>query len=230
MRCLVWDFDNTLAYRPGMWSQCLAELANEVLPGAGFTREQFVPHLASGFPWHTPEVGHPELSSSDAWWLGLHPLFARALEAGAGIDPQQAAVAAHQVRSKYLVPEAWRVYPDVEPAIAALSAAGWSHIILSNHVPELPQLVSQLGLAVHFFQVLTSAALGYEKPHPAAFAAAVSAVPVGTRLVMVGDSFAADYKGAIAAGLKAVLVRGSHPDCEVSLPDLHALVVHLHDA
>jgi putative hydrolase of the HAD superfamily len=230
VRFIVWDFDNTLAHRPGMWSQCLADLANEVAPNRPCTREQIIPHLASGFPWHTPEVAHPDLSSSDSWWSSLNPVFTKALVAGAGIEPELAASTAARVRDRYLDSRAWHVFQDVEPSLAALSAAGWTHMILSNHVPELPSLVEKLGIATHFRSVLTSAAIGYEKPHALAFRAAVSAAPLGSRLVMVGDSYLADYQGALSAGLEAVLVRGSHPGCQRSLPDLKSLVGYFDDA
>jgi putative hydrolase of the HAD superfamily len=230
VRYLIWDFDNTLAIRPGMWSQCLADLANEMVPGACFSRQQFAPHLAVGFPWHAPEVAHPELSDPEEWWSNLYPVLASALAAGANMEPMRATAAISRIRDKYLTPETWHVYPDAEPALTTLTALGWSHIVLSNHVPELPQLISRLGLATHFRHILTSAALGYEKPHPAAFGAAVKFMPSGARVVMVGDSFVADYQGAKAAGLEAVLVRNTHPECHLALPDLHALVTHLDDA
>jgi putative hydrolase of the HAD superfamily len=213
-----------------MWSQCLADVANEAAPGATFTRERFVPHLASGFPWHTPEAAHPDLSSPEAWWSALSPVLQQALVHGAGMSPLRAAQVAPQVRSRYLAPDAWCVYDDVQPTLIELSKTGWNHMILSNHVPELPSLVASLGLAHHFRLVLSSATLGYEKPHPSAFAAAIAAAPAGSRLVMVGDSFVADYKGAMSAGIQAVLVRSSHPECQHQLPDLNSLPMHLNDA
>lgn len=230
VRYLIWDFDNTLAHRPGLWSQCLADLANSVVPNAGLTRDHFVPHLSTGFPWHAPEVAHPHLCDSEAWWKHINLVLANALVSVAGIESSVAAKAVLHFRARYIAPDSWVVYPDVLPALAALTARGWRHIILSNHVPELPTLVAALGLGGYFERVLTSAALGYEKPNAMAFALVVAALPVGSRAVMVGDSFVADYQGAQAAGLDAVLVRTSNPNCEVSVPDLHALVARLNNA
>ncbi|WP_164931926.1 HAD-IA family hydrolase [Janthinobacterium sp. 17J80-10] len=227
MPYLLWDFDNTLAYRPGLWSQCLADLANAELPGLNLKREHLVPHLSSGFPWHTPDLEHHHLSTSDAWWRNLHPVLAASLVAGAGIDASLAFELAERVRAEYVNPGQWVVFADTEPTLTALSSSGWQHIVLSNHVPELPQLIAALGLERHFARILTSAALGYEKPHPLAFKAAVSGIPHREQVIMVGDSFVADYQGARAAGLDAVLVRNAHPDCKTALPDLHALVRHL---
>ena len=228
-RYLVWDFDNTLAHRPGHWSQCLADLACEAQPKTVFHREQFVPHLRSGFPWHKPERGHPELAHPDAWWAHLAPVLERALILGASMEASLATSIARQVRLRYTAPEYWVVYPDVNPSLSALTRRGWRHLLLSNHVPELPQLVKELGLDEHFDAVYTSATLGFEKPHPLAFAAVNSALPANGRAVMVGDSFVADYQGALAAGFDAMLVRNTHPQCKYCFPDLLALLEYLKD-
>lgn len=50
----------------------------------------------------------------------------------------------------FLDPVAWVVYDDTEQALAELSDHGWRHVIVSNHMPELPRLVTDLGLADHF--------------------------------------------------------------------------------
>jgi putative hydrolase of the HAD superfamily len=175
----------------------------------------------------TPEREHHHLSDPDAWWSSLFPIFAAAIEAVAGVDPRSASEIAIKVRAEYLDPKNWAMFPDTEPTLVALTARGWRHIILSNHVPELPQLINSLGLGHHFESVITSATLGYEKPHPLAFKAAIDAIPSGTRIIMIGDSFKADYGGARAVGLDAILVRGSHPDCDTAFPDLNTLLDHL---
>ncbi|HEV2702031.1 MAG TPA: HAD-IA family hydrolase [Steroidobacteraceae bacterium] len=226
-RCLLWDFDNTLAHRPGLWSQCLADSVNSAMPEARVTREQFAPHLHSGFPWHTPEREHHHLSNPDAWWASMHPVFERAIAAGAGLSASAASEIATQVRGVYLTPTEWVVFPDTKPALIALSGHGWRHVILSNHVPELPQLTQALGLAEYFDFIITSGTLGYEKPHPLAFKAAIDRIPPSHRTIMIGDSFLMDYKGARASGLDSILVRGSHPECDTSFPDLHAVVDYL---
>jgi putative hydrolase of the HAD superfamily len=88
-----------------------------------------------------------------------------------------------------------------------LRAHGWRHVLLSNHVPELPQLVDRLGLGELFDEVLTSAATGYEKPHPEMFALGLRAAGAHERAWMVGDNYDADVVGAESAGIPAVLVR-----------------------
>jgi putative hydrolase of the HAD superfamily len=83
-----------------------------------------------------------------------------------------------------------------------------SNAILSNHVPELPELVGALGIAPYVDAVFTSALTGFEKPHPEAFRYALRAFGDPQHVWMVGDSPTADVQGAEALGLRAILVRG----------------------
>lgn len=138
------------------------------------------------------------------WWASLAPLLTGAC-VGAGVCEADARRAAAALRAVYLDPAAWSVYDDVAPALALLD--GYRHVIVSNHVPELPSLVAALGLRVD--AVVTSAAVGWEKPNPAIYRAglAVAEAEPGEAW-MVGDNPVADVAGAEAAGLRAVLVRG----------------------
>lgn len=215
-RYLIWDFDGTLACREGGWSGALAAVAGQAV-SAGAVR----PFLQSGFPWHAPECAHPGLSP-DEWWEELLPLFARALR-GAGLPGGQARELACGVREEYLRLAAWQRYDDVLPAFNQLTDRGWRHILLSNHVPELPQLLEHLGLSGRFATVFNSADTGYEKPNPHAFRNVLNWILRGRRtgslseaatLVetwVIGDSLSADVIGAQEAGLRSILVRRREP-------------------
>jgi putative hydrolase of the HAD superfamily len=211
MRVALWDFDGTLAERPGLWSQCLADLANARTGEARHGREDFVRHLQVGFPWHSPQQPHLDIRTASEWWALLHPTIASAFMAGGGFKSTEAEILAYEVRAEYTNPLRWRVFPDVETTLTGLTKQGWQHVMLSNHVPELPQLVEALGLAKHFAAIHTSAMSGYEKPHPKAF---LNALPVGTEArdaVMVGDNEVADVEGAAAVGIRGFLVRKPSP-------------------
>jgi putative hydrolase of the HAD superfamily len=223
---IVWDFDGTLAERRGMWSQCLADLASERL-GRLYSREQFVPFLRSGFPWHTPEISHTHLNSAEEWWNALEPLLMSAFVGATHVDGEAARALAAQVRDRYTDAVSWTVYPDTKAALDSLSRSGWVHVLLSNHVPELPSLVAALGLAGHFSAILSSANLGYEKPRTECFAAAVSHLPNVKRVVVIGDSHSADMVGANAAGFEGILVRTRPHGPYKSFENLELLVQHL---
>jgi putative hydrolase of the HAD superfamily len=207
MKLLIWDFDGTLAFREGLWSSAVAEVARAHIPGCQVAREDFLPHLQSGFPWHSPELPHPHITSAQDWWQHLSPVIAGALVKGTGMPARQAEKLVPVVRATFVDPRHWALFDDVLPCLEALTEAGWTHVVLSNHVPELPLLIEALGLTPHMAQVFNSATLGYEKPHPESFGTVLGAFPDAARAVMVGDDYAVDVQGAEAVGLSAILVR-----------------------
>src|ERR1700689_1578067 len=96
-RVIFWDFDGTLALRPGMWRAGMVETLDEHLPGHGIDADQLRPFLQDGFPWHRPETPHPELCNADAWWSHVGTLLQAAYEC-AGLEREQAMGAADRVR------------------------------------------------------------------------------------------------------------------------------------
>jgi len=206
-RVVLWDFDETLAHRPGKWSRCLVDALDDELPGHGITVDVIRPFLRDGFPWHRHDQPHPELSEPDTWWTHVGMLIERAYT-GAGVEPSRCSALTRRVRTIYSDPtRSWQLFEDTVPALEALRAAGWRHAVLSNHVPELPALVEGLGLHGYFDAILSSASTGYEKPHPRAFAWALDVCGSPDDVVMVGDNPVADVAGAEAAGIPAILVR-----------------------
>ncbi len=218
---VLWDFDGTLATRPGHWSGCLVEVLDEHLPGHGRSRDDFRPALSSGFPWHQPDRPHPGLSSPEAWWSATESLLAGAYES-LGIVPPRSRELAHLARLRYVRPDRWRVFSDARPALERLAASGWEHAVLSNHVPELPEIVEALGLGDLMVHVFTSAATGFEKPHPDAFRTALDALGRPANVWMVGDNPDADVAGAEQLGIPAILVRSTSTSAWRSAHDLHA--------
>jgi putative hydrolase of the HAD superfamily len=201
VRAILWDFDGTLGYRDGMWSGCLVEALDEAHPGHGLSAADFRAALDDGFPWHTPDVPHPELSTADAWWEPIEALFVKAY-ADVGYGPELAPLARRRFTT-----HGWQLYDDTLPALASLREHGYRHVVLSNHVPELPEIADRLGLSGHVDAIVNSAVIGYEKPHPEAFAAGRRAAGDPEELWMVGDNPIADIDGATAAGIPALLVR-----------------------
>lgn len=62
------------------------------------------------------------------------------------------------VRTRYVDgTRGWQAFDDAAPALATVAAGAWRNVILSNHMPELPALVDQLGLADSIDAVFTSA-------------------------------------------------------------------------
>ena len=226
-KCILWDFDGTLAVRGGMWSGAILETVARFEPSVACELATIRPHMQTGFPWHTPERGHEHLATPEVWWEGLFPAFQRAFQA-AGLSSARAIALSREVRSIYLDPKGWTVFPDVVPTLVSLRTAGWSHAILSNHVPELASLTEALGLRQHFDAVFSSAAIGYEKPHETAFRRTLDELGNPPIVWMIGDSYNADIVGARRVGLPAILVRSKHDDVQyqsaslLQIPDVLA--------
>ena len=127
---------------------------------------------------------------------------------------------AHQVRPIYCNPARWRLFDDTLPALDELSARGWTHVILSNHVPELAEFVSALALDTRIAAIFNSATVGYEKPHPEIFREALAFVGNGGPTWMIGDNYVADILGAAAVGVPGVLVRQPHDRARFFCADL----------
>jgi len=230
-RLAIWDFDGTLAQRRDEtgWSTLLTEVLDAEEPGHGRLAEAFRPHLRNGFPWHTPDVPHPELCAPGAWWDSVRPLLARAY-AALGYPEARADELAAAAQRLYVDPTVgWRLFDDVVPVLTRLRGTGWTHAILSNHVPELREIVTALGLDELVSTVVCSAEIGYEKPHPCAFATLLDDADA-ERVVMVGDNVVADVLGAEALGIEAVLVRRPDPRAQRFAPDLYGVEALLGEA
>lgn len=195
--------------------------------GSNVTRDQLRPYMNAGFRWHSPQICHPPHTPADEWWAEVEPIFVRAFCEGAGLAPSQGNLLAKKIRQTFLDPSRWSLFPDSLLALESLTARGWQHILLTNHVPELPQLLHALGLDALFAAIFNSADTGIEKPHRAAFENVLSSLPAPTRVWMVGDNPVADIQGAEAAGIPAILVRRPHASVQRYAADLFALVAIL---
>ena len=215
-RAILWDFDGTLATRPGLWSSCVIEVLDLHNPGHGVSRADAARFLESGFPWHHWEKVHDQLCDPDAWWDPVLAMIANAM-LGAGVTLESVPTLAAHFRDRFLDSSRWHVYPDSAEALRLSASKGWRNVIISNHVPELPRLVADLGLGEHVHAVLTSAAHGYEKPHPVAFRLALEAAEAPTAVWMIGDNPIADIAGAAQLGIPGILTRA---------PDLDPPLVH----
>jgi putative hydrolase of the HAD superfamily len=219
-RLILWDFDGTLARREGLWSGCMHEVLDEHAPGHGIAVEQIRAAMHQGYPWSRPHEPHLDLCEPEPWWEAMEARMARALSE-VGVAAGRCAALARAARVRLTDPTiGWSVFEDTAPALAATTAAGWRNAILSNHIPELGQIVDALGLGGSLDAVFSSAVTGYEKPHPEAFRLALRTLGEPETVWMVGDNPQADVAGAEALGIPAILVAregdGRARDAEVA--------------
>lgn len=211
-RVVFWDFDGTLARRERLWAGALADALRRVDPMCSVRDAELRPHLSSGFPWHDSSVVRPA-PSADEWWGELYPVLVRACTS-AGVERPIAGRAAFGVRGEFYRLDAWALIDGAREALRMTLEAGYRNVILSNHPPELPILVEELGLGSLVEATITSAAVGAEKPNPEIFAHALRYVGVSSSegVWMVGDNPIADVEGARTVGIRALLADGDYDD------------------
>jgi putative hydrolase of the HAD superfamily len=192
-----------------MWSAALLEILHQEQPACHVRIEQLRPFLQTGFPWHHPTCPHPEIQTAGQWWNALDGIFEKAF-LGVGIQAEQAKELAKKVRLVYPNPTSWRLFEDVLPALEQLSHQGWTHLVLSNHVPELRQIIQSLQLNEQFAAVFNSAETGYEKPHKQAFGTLLNTLKEIEEIWMIGDDLKVDIAGAESLGIPGILVRRFH--------------------
>ena len=201
---IFWDFDGTLVPTP-KWSTSLVKELDILHPSHGITREQISAFLHEGFPWHTPERYHPELSSPEAWWAFLRPVLAGSV-LRAGYGNEDSCRAAELAQEYILNPETYIPYDNALKVLRYLYEKGWQHFILSNNFPELPNVVSYQSFSALITECITSGIVGYEKPNSGIFGHALDLAGHPEKVWMVGDNIKADVKGAEAVGIPAILV------------------------
>jgi len=116
-------------------------------------------------------------------------------------------------------------YPDSAPALRALRAAGFRLVVVSNWDHSLHERLDELGLAPLLDGAVASAELGAAKPDAAMFVRGLAYA--GARADdawHVGDDVAADVEGALAAGVRPVLVdRDGRADAPPGVPVIRTL-------
>lgn len=101
----------------------------------------------------------------------------------------------------FALPEAWRVYPEVVPALEALKGC-YDMLVLSNFDRRLLSILDGHGLSGYFRRVLLSSEVGASKPHPRMFQAALGVAGCEPQAcVHVGDDRKCDIEGARQAGI-----------------------------
>ena len=144
-----WDFDGTLVSRPMMWAEVALTLLERHAPDHRVSFETMADLVSAGMPWHRPDCAHPELATPAAWWDAVNRRYAE-IFAAIGHPSAATAPALDALRDDILDSSRYVVFDDVIPALERAQAAGRRNVIVSNHIPELADLVQGLDLTRHF--------------------------------------------------------------------------------
>jgi putative hydrolase of the HAD superfamily len=136
---------------------------------------------------------------------------------------------AERIYEQWAANHHFEIYEDVAPVLTALAAQGYVLGAISNSHRSLEAFTQHFKLDGLIGTTISSAEHGFMKPHRSIFEAALQRARVRARdAVMVGDSLRADIEGAIAAGMRGILLRrsGERP---ATLPTDVALISTLHE-
>jgi putative hydrolase of the HAD superfamily len=112
----------------------------------------------------------------------------------------------------FATPNAWRVFPEVIPTLAALRARGIRLGVISNWDDRLRPLLSRLHLEHYFEMICCSCEVGFTKPAPEIFSHALGQLKLPAEQVLhIGDGEHEDFQGARSSGLHARWLRRNRP-------------------
>ena len=118
--------------------------------------------------------------------------------------------AAREIYEQWASNHHFEMYDDAAPVLRALQERGLKVGIISNSHRSLDAFCEHFSLRDLIHASVSSSEHGYMKPHRSIFDAALEQAGVpASGAVMVGDSLKHDVEGALAAGMRAVLLRRS---------------------
>jgi putative hydrolase of the HAD superfamily len=122
------------------------------------------------------------------------------------------------------------VFPEVPSVLAELRRRGLTIGVCSNWNWDLDDVLLSTGVAPLIDVAVTSARVGYRKPHRAMYESILSALGVtAPEVIFVGDSWEPDVLGPIDAGMRSVHIDRTQREMAVQLPPLVAGAVRVSD-
>lgn len=222
---VFFDVGNTLVYP----YPSVSEVCHEVLSDAGYERDvsvidSLLPLVDAYYEdlYRADDSFWADEERTSAVWVGMYSLLCREL----GIA-EDAVALARRVYDEFGDASRWRLYDDVVPAFRRLSERGLRIGLISNWDGRLARLMDGLGLGDMLDAVVSSAAVGLRKPDSRIFQLACERVGVlPADAAHVGDHHYADFQGASAAGMHAVLIErngGGSTSGPAAIPSLDTL-------
>lgn len=205
----------------------------EVCSGQSFSssrRAALVTALTSKFPseFHLQMLRKPNFGSDGVstsafpWW---HDLVLNVMkEAHVAVHAEKSERFTRELYAHFGRPEAWKVFPDVRPALDQLQADGVRLGVISNFDERLEPLLAALKLRAYFDVVTMSFDHLHMKPHASLFQSTFKQLQQeedvdASQFLHVGDHLSKDYKAAKEVGAHARLVwrSGKSPPMDVDV-------------
>ena len=127
--------------------------------------------------------------------------------------------------------ETWVDYPETRGVLHDLRKRGFTLGVISNATNLVRRVLDNLDLSKNFDFVIVSDEVGVNKPSAKIFKmAADKARTSPNRMLFIGDKLWTDVKGAVGAGMNAILVdrTDAYPDADcIRIKDLNSLRLFL---
>ena len=201
-KAIFWDFDGTLVLPNERFIDTFilsAERFNFKPP-----RDIVKSHFVSIYPWNSPDTVYPYETGS-LWWnrfFGALDVFYKNNDIPGDIKDEINSDFKYQMINN----NTYTLYDDTKDTLLKCISLGYTNYVLSNNYPELPKIIENFKLDGLFADYFVSANIGYEKPRRELFQFALSSAGFPDIAYMIGDNPIADIEGAMANGLKTVIV------------------------
>ncbi len=205
IKAVLFDFYNTLASyyppREDVYISMCRELGIEVEAKALFTS------LAAADIFYRNENSRSPIDSKTAEEkVNFYIEYVNRILGGAGVKIDRGATLQILAKIREYKWE-FKVYDDALPILKTLKKRGLVLGLISNVAQDMEDTYTKLGLQPYLNFKVTSAEVGYDKPRPEIFLAALKKAAVKPEEALyVGDQYQIDVVGARDIGIKALLI------------------------
>jgi len=207
-KVILFDLGNTLIYFDGNQQVIIAEGAqrlasNLVEAGYSLDKEKFASDFTNRL------IDHASRRNQEYKEISSESVLRSLLEAHGHVSVppvhlQNALNALHAAVNVH-----WHAEVDALSTLKSLEIQGSKLGIITNagYPPNVFTLVDKVGLKPYFKKILTSAEVGFRKPHPFIFELALDYFQIRPKdAVVIGDSLAEDILGANNTGIASIWV------------------------
>ncbi|MEG1931484.1 MAG: HAD-IA family hydrolase [Pygmaiobacter sp.] len=202
---LFWDFHGTLTLPDHTWTDTAYAALKAAHPESAITWDDLHAKFRHRcLPWWVCKGEDTKfLLGKGAWWRFVEEGFVEIYKEF-GISENEAKRLVKALRPALCAPANHRLRHDAVEVLATLQKRGYRQYLLSNNFPELPEIITALGLAPYFSGLIVSGAIGLDKPHKNIYDYALALAGHPAQAIMIGDNPDDDVRGAKNAGLGAI--------------------------
>ena len=206
---IFFDFDKTIGFinsHYGIYTKAALEFGIEVSE----KRLHEKPLNNAWNNWMTKQgVDHSQHSNSEIEYSKIRQAIAahRLHEAGVESSDEKLNLITRRIVEMEYDSNNYQLYSDTTRCLEFLKKEGFQLLLVSNHVWQLPKIISDLKIDSYFTHIITSARVGFRKPHPQIFTHAVElSGETPSDIAFIGDSYSNDVMGSKQVGLSPILI------------------------